>query len=151
MSTDPTEPRAAMDCSDLGRLLDAYVDDELAPSERVDADVHLQGCSICRSAATREVQARTALRAQLRAAMGTGTPAGTAPPELHDRIHLALVDGNPPVWRRWLTPLRLGAVGACAAGALLVFALHGRPDSSLVDESIRRHVRDLPLEVTTAS
>ena len=29
--------------------------------------------------------------------------------------------------------------------------LHGRSDSSLVDEAIRRHVRDLPLEVTTAS
>ncbi len=151
MSTDPTEPRAAMDCSDLGRLLDAYLDDELAPAERVDADVHLQGCAPCRAAVAREGQARTALRARLRAAMGTGTPAGTAPLDLRDRIHLALVQRDPPAWRRWVSPLRLAALGACAAGAILVFALHGRSDSAFVDEAIRRHVRDLPLEVTTAS
>jgi anti-sigma factor RsiW len=151
MSTDPTEPRAAMDCDDLGRLLDAYLDGELAPGERSEVEFHFRGCDACRAAAAREGAARAALRTRLRAAMGPGTPAGSAPLDLRDRIHLALVKRDPPSWRSWLSPLRLAAIGACAAGALMVLVLHGRADSSLVDESIRKHVRDLPLEVTTAS
>lgn len=150
MSTDPTE-RATMDCSDLGGLVDAYLDGELAPSERAEVESHVRTCAGCRARVAREAHVHTAIRAQLRAAMGTGTSAGCAPAALRDRIHLALVERDPPAWRRWLSPLRVAAVAACVAGALLVFALHGRPDATLVDEAIRKHARDLPLEVTTAS
>jgi anti-sigma factor RsiW len=151
MPSDPTEPCATMDCGDLGRLLDAYLDGELAPSERVQAEAHVRDCATCRALVVREGHAHMTLRAQLRAAMGPGTTAGAAPEQLRERIHLALVERDPPAWRRWISPLRVAAIAACAAGALLVFALHGRPDSTLADEAIRTHVRDLPLEVTTAS
>ena len=38
-----------MNCEQVGELLSAYLDDALAPEERVDVAAHLQGCSQCNS------------------------------------------------------------------------------------------------------
>jgi hypothetical protein len=41
-------------------------------------------------------------------------------------------------------------MAACVAGALVVFAGH-RATDPLVEEAVRKHARDLPLELSTAS
>ena len=82
--------------------------------------------------------------------MGAGAAEGRAPPALRSRIHLALEEERAPRWRRLFTPLRMAAVAACAAGVLLVLVTQDG-SNPLVDEAIRRHTRDLPLEVTAAA
>ena len=148
MSIDPTEAMPAMDCAELERSLDAWVDGELAAREQAEAERHVAACDRCRAEAERSHAARATLRAKLRQAMGpTITP---APQALRERIHIALVHERRPLWRRMLAPLPIAALAACAAGVLVVVATHGGSDP-LVDEAVRKHTRDLPLEVTAAS
>ncbi len=150
MSIDPDEASAAMNCAELARSIDAYLDGELAAREQGEADEHLAGCERCRRLAELEGKTRAALRASLQVAMGPGSGAGAAPQALRERIHLSLVHDRKPLWRRLLAPVPIAALAACAAGVLLVFATHGGSDP-LVDEAVRKHTRDLPLEVTAAA
>ncbi len=150
MSIDPNDVTAAMDCAELSRALDAYLDGELAGPEQAEVDVHLAACSTCRDQVEVAGRVRSALRARLRSALGAGSLAGHAPEELRERIHLALVGERRPLWRRALSPLPLSALAACAAGVLIVLATNGGTDP-LVEEAVRKHTRDLPLEVTAAS
>lgn len=139
-----------MDCAELLRTLDAFLDGELAPREEAEATEHLAGCEACRALADLQGKLRTALRAGLKSAMGPETEAGTAPAALRDRIHLALARERKPLWRRVVAPVPAAALAACAAGALIVVMTH-RAGDSLADEAVRKHARDLPLEVTAAS
>ncbi len=150
MSSEPTEASAAMDCAELLRTLDAYLDGELAPREEQEAADHLASCEACRELADAQGRLRSALRKRLKAAMGAGAEVGRAPEALRSRIHLALVRERKPLLRRLVAPVPLAALAACTAGALVVLASHGRPDP-LVEESVRKHTRDLPLEVTAAA
>lgn len=150
MSIDPTDAGAAFDCSDVARALDAHLDGELAGPEQAELEAHLAGCTDCRGRADAERRARSALRAQLRRALGPGSPTGRAPAELRERIHHALSRERRPLWRRALAPLPLAAVAACTAGVLLVLVTHGGTDP-LVEEAVQKHARDLPLEVTAAA
>jgi anti-sigma factor (TIGR02949 family) len=147
MSIDPT---ATVDCAELSRMLDAYLDRELAPREQGEAEAHMAACEPCRALATAEERLRAALRAQLRAAMGPGAPAGRAPEELRERVRAALASQRKPLWRRALSPLPAGALAACAAGVLVVLATHGGTDP-LVEEAVARHTRNLPMEISAAS
>ena len=139
-----------MDCTELVRTLDAYLDGELAPREEAEAADHLAACEKCRTLAETEGRLRSALRNRLKAAMGPGSDVGRAPDALRRRIHVALVKEKKPLLRRIIAPVPLAAIAACAAGALVVLHSHGRPDA-LVEESVRKHTRDLPLEVTAAA
>ena len=150
MSTDPTDVSAEMDCAELARTLDAFLDAELAEAEHAQVEEHLARCPSCWAEADAAGRLREALRSRLRSAMGAVAPQGRASPELRSRIHLALVEERTPLWRRLLTPLRVAAVAACAAGVLLVLVTQDG-SNPLVDEAIRKHTRDLPLEVTAAA
>jgi anti-sigma factor RsiW len=149
MSIDPTEAMPAMDCAELARSLDAWLDGELDLSEETEAERHVHRCERCRADAERARRSRVAMRAKLREALG---PAMTpAPDALRQRIHLALVEQKKlPPWRRLVAPVPLAALAACAAGVLVVLATHGGADP-LVEEAVSKHTRDLPLEVTSAS
>jgi anti-sigma factor RsiW len=150
MPRDPTDVSPAMDCADLVRTLDAYLDRELAPREEAEAAEHIAACPECRDLSESQARLRAALRARLRSAMGPQSEAGQAPEALHQRIRLSLVRERKPLPRRILSPLPLAALAACAAGVLAVFVTHGGTDP-LIDEAVRKHTRDLPLEVTAAS
>jgi anti-sigma factor RsiW len=96
---------------------------------------------------------RSAMRARLREAFAPGSPHATAPDSLRRRISVALeaeVERPASWWRRILSPLPVAAMAACVAGALVVFAGH-RATDPLVEEAVRKHARDLPLELSTAS
>jgi anti-sigma factor RsiW len=150
MSVDPTEAANPMDCAELERSLDAYLDGELAEREQAEAADHLAHCEACRASADRQSRVRSALRAQLKAVMGPGTEQGSAPEALRERVRAALAKERRSPWRRLVSPVPIAAVAACAAGMLVVLATHRETDP-LVDEAVARHSRDLPLEVTAAS
>jgi anti-sigma factor RsiW len=139
---------AALDCSELERSIDAYLDDEFDARERADCDAHLAACPGCRVKVEAAARMRTALRAKLRAAMGEAAEAGRAPEGLRGRIETALAREKRPLWRRALSPVPVATAAACAAGVLVVLATHAG-DPALVEEAIRKHHRELPLEVTS--
>jgi anti-sigma factor RsiW len=149
MTIEPTLT-AAMDCSEIERSIDAYLDGEFDVRERAEADAHLAGCERCHALAQSQGRLRTAMRARLREAMTSPAREGRAPDALRSRIEEALASRRRPLWRRALGPLPLATMVACAAGALLVFVARGG-DVALVEEAVRSHHRGLPLEVIAAS
>jgi anti-sigma factor RsiW len=149
MTTD-TSTLPVMDCAEFERSVDAFLDDEFEPRERAEAEVHLAGCPSCGALAAAQGKAHAALRAALRQAMGPASSSGRAPESLRRRIRSALERERRPFWRRLLAPMPLAAAAATAAAVLVVVASHG-PGGQLVEEAVRKHHRDLPLEVTTAS
>jgi anti-sigma factor RsiW len=149
MTIEPT-PSATLDCGDLARQVDPYLDGEFDARERAEVDAHLATCPACRSLLETQGKLRAALRERLREAMTPPAAAGRAPPALRARIEASLSRQRRPLWRRLFSPLPLAALAACAAGALLVLATH-RADDALVVEAVRSHHRGLPLEVMAAS
>jgi anti-sigma factor RsiW len=149
MSIEPPTRGAGMDCGETIRSLEAYLDGEFEAREQVEVAAHLSGCERCRARADEAGRARAILRAKLREAMGPGAPAGTAPDALRERIAAALSGRRRSPWRRVLSPVPVGALAACALGALMVGASH-RVEDPLVEDAVRKHARDLPLEVSAA-
>jgi anti-sigma factor RsiW len=148
--TSDTTLLPSMDCAEFERSVDAFLDDEFEPRERAEADIHLAGCPRCEALAAAQGRARTALRTALRAAMGPAAPSGRAPEAVRLRITEALARERRPLWRRLFAPIPLAAAAATAAAVLVVVAGHD-PGGQLVEEAVRKHHRDLPLEVTTAA
>ncbi len=148
MSIEPTLV-AAMDCTELQRSIDAYLDGEFDDRERAEAEAHLAGCERCRASAERQASARDALRAKLREAMGSQSAAGRAPAHLRERVEASLARRRRPLWRRVFAPIPAATLAACA-GAVLVLLSH-TGDAALVEEAIRVHHRSLPLEVDAAA
>jgi anti-sigma factor (TIGR02949 family) len=150
MSIEPTLI-AAMDCCEIERSIDPYVDGEFDARERADLDAHLAACPACRTRVEAQARLRAALKTKLREAMGS--PAVShAPAELRERISGALARERRPLLRRALAPVPMAAMAACAAGVLVVAMLHyfdgdGARQPSAVDEVVRRYHLKLPLEV----
>jgi anti-sigma factor RsiW len=149
MAIEPTLI-ASMDCTELERSIDAFLDGEFDARERSEVEAHLAGCAPCRALAASRSRVRSAVRAKLRDAMTPPAPTGRAPAALRARIEGALASRRRPLWRRALAPIPVATLAACAAGALLVLASH-RGRATLVDEAVRKHHRGLPLEVTAAA
>lgn len=146
------EANAAMDCEELKRSLDAFVDGEFEEREQAEVEAHVAVCEGCRRLVEEHTRFRLVLRSQLRCCLGEGAPAGRAPAELRARILEALAHERRPPWRR---------PAALSAAALLLVLVAGlglarqrlfapRLDP-FVEEAVRRHTRDLPLEVTAAA
>jgi anti-sigma factor RsiW len=149
MAIEPTLI-ASMDCTELERSIDAFLDGEFDARERSEVEAHLAGCAPCHALAASRSRVRSAVRAKLRDAMTPPAPTGRAPAALRARIEGALASRRRPLWRRALAPIPVATLAACAAGALLVLASH-RGSATLVDEAVRKHHRGLPLEVTAAA
>ncbi len=149
MALEPTLT-AAIDCTELARSIDTFLDGEFDERERSEFEAHLAKCESCRALADARSRSRAAVRAKLHEAMDPTAPAGRAPPELRARIQDALARRRRPLWRRALSPVPIATLAACAAGAMLVLATHGG-GSALVEEAVQKHHRGLPLEVTAAS
>src|SRR5512138_2468694 len=148
MTIEPTRIQA-IDCTELERSIDAYVDGEFDAPERAEADLHLAACERCRTLVDRRAALRAAMRAKLREAMAPPA-AGRAPEGLRARIERDLARRRRPLWRRALAPIPVATLAACAAGAVLVLGIHWG-DATLAEEAIRSHHRDLPLDWVAAS
>ncbi len=148
MSIERSSAETAMDCQEMQRSVEPYVDGEFDGQELAEANRHLSCCPACRALVEAHDRARSLLRAKLREAMGPGSAAGSAPDDLRRRISEALTHQRRPVWRRVLSPVPAATMAACAAGVLVVLWSHAGTDP-LIEEAVRKHARDLPLEVST--
>lgn len=148
MSIEQGDIESAMDCQEMRRSVETYVDGEFDDRELAEANHHLASCAPCREAVETQRRLRSLLRAKLREAMGPGAPAGSAPEGLRLRITEALARQRRPAWRRVLTPVPVATMAACAAGVLVVLWSHTGTDP-LIEEAVRKHARDLPLEPST--
>ncbi len=137
-----------MDCQEMQRSLEPYVDGEFDDRELVEANRHIASCLRCRELVEKHGRVRSLLRAKLREAMGAGSGAGCAPEGLRRRITEALAHQRRPAWRRMLSPVPAATMAACAAGVLVVLWSHASTDP-LIEEAVRKHARDLPLELST--
>jgi anti-sigma factor RsiW len=130
-------------CETIDTLSMAFLDDELAPEERRELELHLIDCTGCRQHVDHERTELSQLRARL--------VAPPAPDLLKARIAtmLDVEDRNTQRSRlsRWLLP---GSAVVAAAAALLVF-VSVRPATSKVGavavEAARQQGRPMPLEV----
>jgi anti-sigma factor (TIGR02949 family) len=143
MAIEPTLS-AEMDCTELERSIDAYVDGEFDVRERAEAELHLAACERCRALA--------ASRASLRAAMAPPSRAGRAPAELRARIEAELARRRRPLWRKAFAPIPVATLAACAAGAVVVLWTHsGETLPGALEEAIRNHHARYPLDYVAAS
>jgi len=113
-------------------LLNAYVDDELAPLERDSVQAHLAQCPDC----ARQMAELTRWVASVQ----TTAPRFAVPGDLK----VLLRDMDAPVaakpWRQWFAPLASAAMLALAL-VLYIHTPSTAPD--LVDEAVSSHVRSL--------
>jgi anti-sigma factor RsiW len=137
-------------CESIDTLSMAYLDDELAPEERRELELHLTECGGCRA----HVDAERADHELVRAALvAPRTPdllrariAGTLDAE--DRLAARAERRR---WTRWLLP---GSSIVAAAAAIVVFVtVHPQTHQvgAVVKEAQRQTQRALPLEVQGAS
>ncbi|EIK95438.1 putative transmembrane anti-sigma factor [Pseudomonas sp. M47T1] len=116
-------------------LLDAYLDQELAPAQRARVQAHLAGCPGCAqrfSELTRWV-----------ASVKTAAPRFPAPASLATLMHaLHAPPAKRPraAWFHWLAPL--GSALALALALVLYLNVPGTAPG-LVDEAVSSHVRSL--------
>lgn len=131
-----------MTCQDARRFLDALVDGELHDVDRSEIEEHSKACASCRE----ELRALAELKQALRAAL----PAVVAPAQLRTRVRAALRTARAPEAAGWTWQrVTARAVPVAAAAALLIAltaSLRSRP--VLMEEAVRDHTRDLPVEVT---
>lgn len=129
-----------MNCKEVKKYLDAYIDEELEAGLMLKAEEHLESCQSCGSV----VLVKRKLKKQLRE-LGRVK----APEDLRRRIISISQKQN-----RGRMLLTYGAAPLAAAAAL-VFALmlpaeqqKDEPLAEVVEDVVNRHVRELPMEVT---
>ncbi|MFH0901506.1 MAG: zf-HC2 domain-containing protein [Pseudomonadota bacterium] len=135
-------------CADVQKYIDIYLDRELGKAEARDIKDHLETCLPCRRLATSLTRLKGAVR--------SGCHHPPLPPGLATRISAALdrADaaglGPLPRTRRQLVPVfAVAAVAAVAAAVVGYVVTHRTEDHSyIVEEAIRAHERNLPLEVS---
>jgi anti-sigma factor RsiW len=139
-----------MQCQDIERYVDSFIDCEFAEPERLEFEAHLSECAPCRELVRRQAAFKATLRALLQ------RPA--APPGLRQRVD-AMLDAQE---RAEAAPARSGLfsrsrgwVPAAVLG-LFVLALGWvlspaprllRRESPVILDSIVIHQRNLPLDV----
>jgi anti-sigma factor (TIGR02949 family) len=130
-----------MQCGEIDRFIQAYVDGEFADEDRAEFERHLAECERCRDVARAQARFKASLRAHLRRP--------PLPEGLRERIRKQLAAAPLPQspWRRFVYR---SALAAAAVPLLFLLLFFGRPSGTaraVVEESIHRHQRDLPLEV----
>ncbi|MDB4900283.1 MAG: putative transrane anti-sigma factor [Gemmatimonadetes bacterium] len=131
-----------MRCAECRDKLDAYLDDELAPSDAEVIAAHVAECPDC----AREYAALAATSRRLE----EGLVHYQAPDVLRARILSAMAQprtsARAPSWAQWTRLAAAAVVIAAASSALTVATLHrgvGSPRSPVADEILASHVRSL--------
>lgn len=137
-----------IDCDDVQRFLQPYLDGEIDGEERIFISAHLQSCEACQQIAGFEQAFRDTVRRH-------GDAPVEAPPQLRERVLRALDAEERPESRfvRWARV----AIPAAAAVLLVIgvgISKRGGVSSAaatLADQSIDWHRRDVPMDVTGSS
>lgn len=131
-----------MDCEDVGKFLQVYIDGELDDEDRRMVEEHLTGCSACRARADYERRFRSAVRARL--------PRVRAPEGLRHRVAEAMSGARArPLFAR---PLVWGSVPALVALALVITFTWTVTSgfSGMVGEAVDQHATAPPVEVNSS-
>src|SRR5262249_3035725 len=129
-----------MDCDEVNRLLDAYLDGELDESARPGVQKHLAGCASCRIEADRIAASSSLVRATL--------PLYKAPAELKAKIRASLREASAPE-SHWLIRIRqplLYAAAILLLGFVLATTLRNFVPSrnqELISQAITNHACSL--------
>lgn len=129
-----------MNCDQVRRSLDAYVDDELDLPRRLQMNEHVQRCGTCQ----KEVKEMSKFKTLVRSNM----PAYEAPPELRSKICATLRKESKPRHKWIFTSGRELAYAAVfvASGCVISLtwlSLAPRKENQLVIDAISNHARSL--------
>jgi anti-sigma factor RsiW len=129
-----------MDCDEVRRILDAYVDGELDRTRQLDVETHLPGCVTCKDAAEDIANFCSLVR--------MNAPFYKGPPELKAKIRAALRKESKPRFR-WFSQFSL-PLSYAAAALVLSFGLawtwrtfSAGNDQELIAQAIVNHARSL--------
>jgi len=135
-----------MNCAEADTFLQAYVDGELADTDRQAYEAHLRTCEQCTHASRFQARFKAAVRGHL--------PRPPLPVGLRARIEGALAAAPAP--RRpwpWQSHPRAFTVAAAAAAALLLL-VSNRPRATrsvMLEQAVSTFHHDLPLDVLSDS
>ena len=125
-----------MNCHEVGRLLDAYVDDELEPGDSAEIGQHLETCGVCR----RQLAERESLGRLVRSA-----PYFTAP----DRLRAAVATTRAPSRftprvLAWAAAVTLAVSLGSGSIVQIVRSKHAvEATTSVAEDVVSNHVRAL--------
>jgi anti-sigma factor RsiW len=129
-----------MDCDEVRRILDAYVDGELDLTRQLDVETHLPSCVTCKDAAEDIANFCSLVR--------MNAPFYKGPPELKAKIRAALRKESKPRFR-WFSQFSL-PLSYAAAALVLSFGLawtwrtfSAGNDQELIAQAIVNHARSL--------
>ena len=109
-----------MDCSKLREIMDLYVDRELSPEARAQADLHISECDRCRRAVDRLLRLRDTVR--------TAASDAPVPEQLLRRVHSIAA----PPWRvAWRTQAIAAVILLAGVLSLLSPAVRGTAADTL--------------------
>ncbi len=131
-----------MDCAEVQKYLQVFLDGEFDEAERLDVEAHLAGCPTCRQQAELERRFRESVRSRL--------VAPAAPEALRARVRAAMA--AEPEAGRLRRGLLWGSLPAAAA-LLLVLSFTWTVTSGfspLLREAVERHSSEPPVEVRSA-
>ena len=134
-----------MQCRDIERDLDSFLDGELASPEMGEVEAHLRSCAPCQSL----VDEQLGMKMSLRAALRPPEPPETLREFVRDSLHGQIVAAQRTArWQRLRRPLIMGASVAILATALLVGTINPAHPEVVMESMITKHQRNLPLEIT---
>ncbi|MBP6741855.1 MAG: zf-HC2 domain-containing protein [Deltaproteobacteria bacterium] len=134
-----------MQCGDIQRDVDSFIDGELADPERREFESHLHECPVCQSLCSEQRRFKSELRRTLQPV--------AVPAQLRQRIEQSVAAEAGPQWRKELWqrlqhPLRV-MLPVCAAGLALLWSYSSSTDADIpVESMIVKHQRNLPPEIT---
>jgi anti-sigma factor RsiW len=135
-----------LSCAEADNVVHAYVDGELATTDRAAYEAHMRGCDACTQASHLQARFKAAVRGHL--------PRPALPVGLRSRVEAALAAAPSPR-RRWLWQAypRAFTVGMAAAAAvvLLVANMQRTVRSPMLEQAVSTFHRDLPFDVLSES
>ncbi|HRI51695.1 MAG TPA: zf-HC2 domain-containing protein [Pseudomonadota bacterium] len=134
-----------MQCRDIERDLDSFIDGELAVPESLEVEAHLHSCTACQQQVEEQRTMKRSLRLVLR------------PPELPETLRDFVRESlngelreaqRASRWQRLRRPVLLGMSGVALVVALLTATFYPSRPEVVMESMIIKHQRNLPLEIT---
>ncbi len=128
-----------MNCREVKKYLDTYVDSELEAGRMIEVDTHLEECESCRSI----VLLKRKLKSEIQRLGHITAP---------EHLRKAILNSANTSRKRRMTVVIAAVPLAAAAALVLALLLPGRTSeeeslSGVFDDVVNRHVRQLPMEI----
>jgi hypothetical protein len=134
-------------CESIDTLSMAYLDDELAPEERRELELHLTECATCRG----QLEAERAEQSLVQRALATPPASELLRAKIARSLDAEDAETARAGRKRWTRMLLPGSAIAAAAAAIAVFVGTQMPaanhSAAVVDQVMRQQSRPLPMEV----